>query len=161
MTTTEIIDATQRPSKVFAAASDPAKAWPGSPPNFGEQVIPHIFTVAGQSGLAGRAYLNADEAVRHSRSNAERMRVDCGIMECLEARQRASALLNWHLEAECESAESKALIKDMTPIVARTPRFIEMRFNPRPLSRADDLDRFLASISVREFQSASALASRR
>lgn len=127
MTTTEIIDATQRPSKVFAAASDPAKAWPGSPPNFGEQVIPHIFTVAGQSGLAGRAYLNADEAVRHSRSNAERMRVDCGIMECLEARQRASALLNWHLEAECESAESKALIKDMTPIVARTPRFIEMR----------------------------------
>ena len=128
MPTTEILDATQRPSAVFAAAFDPAQNWPGAPVNFGQQVVPHIYTVAGQSGLAGRAYLNADEAVRHNRANAERMRVDCGIMECLEARQRASALLNWHLEAEDDTSQaSKDLAKDLTKIIKRTPRFLEMR----------------------------------
>lgn len=128
MTTTNILDASQRPSAVFAAAADPAQSWPGAPTNFGEQVVPHVFTVAGQTGLAGRAYLNADEAVRHSPSNSERMRVDCGIMECLEARQRASALLNWHLEPEDDSSpESKELAAAVTKIVRRTPRFLEMR----------------------------------
>ncbi len=128
MTQTNILNATQRPAAIFAAAADPAKNWAGAPANFGEQVVPHIFTVAGQSGLAGRAYLNADEAVRHSRQNSERMRVDCGIMECLEARQRASALLNWHLEPEDDDTPSaKELCAAMTKIIRRTPRFLEMR----------------------------------
>lgn len=125
--TTEIPDATQRPVEVFTRASDPARSWPGAPPNFGETIVPHIFTVSGQSGLAGKAYLNADEAIRHSESNAERMRVDCGIMECLEARQRASALLNWHLEPEDATPESKDLAARMEKILKRTPRFLEMR----------------------------------
>lgn len=128
MTTTEILDSSQRPSAVFAAAADPAKAWPGAPTNFGEIVVPHAFTVAGQTGLAGKAYLNSDEAVRHSRQNAERMRVDCGIMECLEARQRASALLNWHLEPEDENDQlAKHLGAEVTKIIKRTPRFLELR----------------------------------
>jgi len=125
--TTDLTDPTMRPSEVFARATDPAQAWGGAPPNFGEQVIPHIFTVAGQSGLAGKAYLNADEAIRHSEANAERMRVDCGIMECLEARQRASALLNWHIEPENESAEAKIIASRLEKILSRTPRFLEMR----------------------------------
>ena len=44
---------------------DPARLWAGAPPNFGMQVVPHIFTAAGSVGLAGKAYLNADEAMRH------------------------------------------------------------------------------------------------
>jgi hypothetical protein len=128
MTTTEIVDANQRPSAVFAASADPAKTWPGAPTNFGEIVVPHAFTVAGQVGLAGRAYLNADEAIRHSRANSERMRVDCQIMECLEARQRATALLNWHVEADDEKdSTAKSLAEALTPIVKRTPRFLELR----------------------------------
>lgn len=125
--TTDLTDPTMRPSEVFSRAQDPAQAWAGAPPNFGEQIVPHIFTVAGQSGLAGKAYLNADEAIRHSEANAERMRVDCGIMECLEARQRASALLNWHIEPENESAEAKIIASRLEKILKRTPRFLEMR----------------------------------
>ena len=78
MTTTEILDATQRPSAVFAAATDPAKSWPGAPPNFGDIVVPHAFTVSGQTGLAGKAYLNSDEAVRHNRANAEPTAAESG-----------------------------------------------------------------------------------
>jgi hypothetical protein len=121
------VDLSRVPSAIFANAKDPASEWKGAPPNFGDQVVPHIFTVSGQTGLAGKAYLNADEAVRHNRANAERMRVDCGIMECLEARQRATALLNWHIEAETESEEAKELVGRMTAILKRTPRFLELR----------------------------------
>jgi hypothetical protein len=125
----QIIDLSTIPSVAFANARDSASVIPGTPPNWGDQVVPHIFTVSGQAGLAAKAYLNADEAIRHSRANAERMRVDCGIMECLEARQRATALLNWHLEPEIESQEAKDLIESMTRILNRTSRFLEMRRN--------------------------------
>lgn len=115
------------PSRIFRENVDPARGWPGAPTNLGEQIIPHIFTVSGVTGLAGRAYLNADEAIRHAPQNAERMRVDCGIMECVEARQRASALLNWHLEPEVDCPEAKELVSDVTAIIRRTPRFMELR----------------------------------
>jgi hypothetical protein len=107
---------------------DPSSKLPGAPPNFGQPVVPHIFTVAGQQGLAGRAYLNADEAILHDPQNAERMRADCRITECLEARQRAVALLPWHIESENPDDKScSQLIADMTRIINRTPRFTEMR----------------------------------
>jgi hypothetical protein len=125
-----MIDLSQIPSSIFAKAQDPASVWPGAPANFGEQVLPHIYTVSGQAGLAARAYLNADEALKYGGTvNSERMRVDCGIMECLGARQRATALLNWHIEAETESDEAKILKDAMTKILKRTPRFLEMRRN--------------------------------
>ncbi len=122
-----ITDPSQRPSEVFARARDPASFWSGAPPNFGEMTVPHIFTVASQSGLAGRAYLDSDEALRHSPENSERMRVDCGIMECLEARQRATALLKWHIEPEDDTSDCKDLASKLTKIFNRTPRFLEMR----------------------------------
>lgn len=123
----QIIDLSKVPAVAFANAVDSATMLPGTPPNWGEQVVPHIFTVSGQTGLAAKAYLNADEAIRHSKANAERMRVDCGIMECLEARKRATALLNWHLEPEIESSEAKQLKEQMTRVLNRTTRFLEMR----------------------------------
>lgn len=110
-----------------APAIDPALSWPGAPPNFGEQVVDHIFTISGQIGLAGRAYLNADEAMMHDPVNAERMKADCGITECLEARQRATALLKWQIEPEIDSPDAKKLAEQMTTILNRTPRFMEMR----------------------------------
>src|SRR6185503_15127647 len=111
---------------ITAATKDPASAWPGAPPNFGQQIVPHIMTVAGR--VATRSYLWADEAVRDSRANADRMRTDCGIMECLEARQRAVALLNWHIVPEDEtSIEQKQLADEMTKILRRTPNFTKMR----------------------------------
>lgn len=120
-------DPSQNPSSVFRA-NDPAQAWPGAPPNFGMQVVPHVFTVSGAVGLAGKAYLNADEALRHDTANAARMRADCGIMECLEARQRASALLNWHIEPEDgKNAGQKELAADLKAIIERSPYFMEWR----------------------------------
>lgn len=115
------------PSQIFKV-QDPARHWPGAAPNFGMEVVPQVMTVAGITGLAGHAYLNADEALRHSIENAERMRADCQIMECLEARQRATALLNWHLEPEDpKSLDQKNLATEMTKIVQRTPYFMEWR----------------------------------
>lgn len=111
---------------------DPASLWntPGTPPNFGQMPVPHIFTMAGRFSLVSKAYLNADEALLHDSQNAERMRVDCGIMESLEARQRAVALLNWHIEPEdSKSFQQKELAEQLTAILQRTPRFLEMRRN--------------------------------
>ena len=111
---------------------DPASLWntPGTPPNFGQMPVPHIFTMSGRFSLVSKAYLNADEALLHDAQNAERMRVDCGIMESLEARQRAVALLNWHIEPEdSKSFQQKELAEQLTSILQRTPRFVELRRN--------------------------------
>jgi len=116
------------PASYFTqAATDPATAWPGAPPNFGQQVVPHIVTVSGRIGT--KAYQWADEALRDSRINADKMRTDCGIMECVEARQRAVCLLNWHLVPEDDqSLEQKQLADEMTRILNRTPDFTKLRW---------------------------------
>jgi hypothetical protein len=117
------------PASIFNVSDyDPALRIPGAPPLFGQDAMPHVYTSLGRYGLASRAYLNADEATFHSRANANRMRVDCGIMEPLEARQRATALLNWHIEPEDpKSADQKILAGKLTQILSRTQRFTEMR----------------------------------
>ena len=121
-------------SAIAAREYDPAQIWrpsPGglkAPPNFGQQVVPHIFTVSGRFSLSAKSYLPSDEALLHDPANAERMRVDCGIMESLEARQRATALLNWHIEPEDDkSQDQKDLAEQLTKIISRVPRFIEFR----------------------------------
>lgn len=117
-----------RLASYLQAKADPASLWPGAPPNFGQIDIEHVFTVSGQTGLAGRAYLNADEAMMHDPSNAERMKVDCGVCEPLEARQRMTALLKWSIKPEIEEDEqAKELAKQMTLIINRTPRFVEFK----------------------------------
>jgi hypothetical protein len=100
----------------------------GAPQNFGQDVIPHIHTASGKYGIASHAYLNQDEATQHSKQNAERMRKDCGIMESVEARQRAVALLPWHIEPEDKRDSNQvALAAEMTAILEETPRFTEYR----------------------------------
>ncbi len=116
-------------SFIQSEAADPAQSWPGASPNFGQPVVPHIVTMAGTTGGSGRAYAWADEALRDSRENADKMRTDCGIMECLEARQRSAALLNWHIAPENEdSPDEKALADEMTRIIKRTPHFAKLRW---------------------------------
>lgn len=111
-----------------AKAKDAPNFWPGTPPNFGRDVVDHIDTIAGQAGLAGYAYLNADEAIKHDPANSERMRADCGIMECLEARYRASALCKWHLEpSNPKSYDQKCLTGALTKVIESTPDFVGMR----------------------------------
>lgn len=51
-------DPSEMPSSVFGQR-DPALVWPGAPPNFRMEVVPHVFAVTGTVGLAGKVHLNA------------------------------------------------------------------------------------------------------
>lgn len=114
-------------SIIQTAMFDPA-AGTSAPPNFGQEIVPHIHTASGRYGIASHAYLNMDEALRDSRQNAERMRADCGIMECVEQHQRVAALLPWHIEPDdAKNPEQQELAATMTAILEETPRFTEMR----------------------------------
>lgn len=100
----------------------------GAKPGMGLDVVPHVYTVSGRHGIVSQSYLNYDEATRDSRENADKMRADCGIMECLEARMRATALLNWHVEPEDQNnAEELAMVAVLNDIIGATPRFTEFR----------------------------------
>jgi hypothetical protein len=115
-------------SFLTGATKDPSSMWPGAPPNYAEQVVPHIMTVSGRIGT--RAYMWADEALRDSRINADKMRTDCGVMESVESRQRAVSLLNWHIEPEdSQSLEQRQLVDEMTRIIRRTPDFTKLRYS--------------------------------
>lgn len=107
---------------------DPASAWPGAPPMLGMDFLPHIFTVAGTQGAVGRAYLNPDEAVMHDPANAERMRNDALIAECMRARQLAVANLKWHITPEqSKDPQAVEIAQALTKIIERTPRFTEFK----------------------------------
>lgn len=100
----------------------------GAAPNFGNYVLPHIMTFQGLVSNLAKVYRNPDEAYRNSWHNARAMRNDLTVMECLEARQRMTALLNWHIEVEDEHLEEhKDLADKLTKILERTPRFVELR----------------------------------
>ena len=93
-------------------------------------LIPEILTYEGRFSSFASVYRNPDQAVRESKENARFMRNDPAIMECLEARQRAVALLKWQLEpGDKSNSAHRQLAADMTDIVARTPLFTEYRRN--------------------------------
>lgn len=90
--------------------------------------VSHVSTFQGVSSTSASTYRDYDIAMRNNMTNARVMREDCSLMECLEARQRAVALLNWHIEPEDEhSQEQKDLAAEMRKILDRTPRFTEFR----------------------------------
>lgn len=94
-------DPRHMPARVLAESQRyPAENVVGTSPGYGQEVLANFNTISGRRGIVSQSYLNIDEALRDSRENAEKMRADCGIMECLEARQRATALLNWRVEPE-------------------------------------------------------------
>lgn len=108
---------------------DPAKGHPNFPPNFGRDLFPHPVSFTGFVASISHAYRPSDEALKHSMENARFMRNDCFVMECLEARIRGTALLNWHLEPDNpEDEEQKGVCAELTKIINMTkPGFTEMR----------------------------------
>jgi hypothetical protein len=94
------------------------RAWPGGGTPFGgEGVVPHIFTVAGRYGVASKVYSWGDEAMMDSRENAELMRNELAIMECIEARKRSTSLLSWHIGPGDEGLD--AITRDRLKINSR------------------------------------------
>ena len=109
---------------------DPAVGVKGSAPNFGQFPVPHVLSFQGLFGTFSRVYRPSDEAVKDSLENARYMRNDAGVMECVEARQRCTALLDWHLQPEDEnSPEQIELVDQLTKILNRIERFTEYRYN--------------------------------
>lgn len=106
----------------------PADDMPGMPPNMGQFAIPAIMTIQGIANAASRTYRISDEALLNAAEDARFMLNDLGISECIEARNRSVALLNWHLEPEDEnSQEQKDLADELKKIVSRIPRFMQWR----------------------------------
>lgn len=114
---------------IASTALDPSRL-AGGLPGGGNKQFPHVLTFNSLLGSIARVYRDNDEAIKSSRDNARFMRNDVGIMECLEARQRLTALLDWHLEPEDENShEQKELCAKLTTILKRIRRFQEYRRN--------------------------------
>ena len=107
---------------------DPAADIPGAAPLFGQDVAPHAMTFASKIGSQAKTYLPSDESLENNPNDALLMRKDLGIMECLEIRQRMSALLDWSIVPEdSKSPAQKSLAAELTKIVKRIKRFTEYR----------------------------------
>ena len=124
------IDLNSLPASVILAnAQDPARQIEGAPPIFGQEIVPHFYTSTGYVGSAARAYPIDDEATRNSVENAERMRTESAIMECLEARMRATALLKYHVVPENEKSPKEIkLAQLLTKLLERIPYFTRYRY---------------------------------
>ena len=108
--------------------TDNAAGIDSAAPNFGRFVMPQVQTFQGIVTSASHSYLNPDEAIKNCPENALKMERDCFVMECIQARQRGVALLNWHVEPEDARDEKQKAIADIiTGIMQQIPRFTEMR----------------------------------
>lgn len=98
------------------------------PPNMGRPPVQHSWQFQSLLSSYAHVYRPSDEAYRHSRDNARFMRNDCSVMECLESRKRATALLNWHVEPEdSKSEEQKQLCQAIEKVIRKTPFFKKYR----------------------------------
>lgn len=102
----------------------------GAPPNFGDMLLPHVMTFTGMTAALSKTYRPSDEAIQHSWDNARFMRNDPAVMECIEARQRACALLNWHIEPENQKDTAQKEIADaIKDLLLKIPFFTQYREN--------------------------------
>lgn len=113
----------------FIPKSDTA---PGQPtalaPNFGRQPVPHATSFSSILSSYSHVYRPSDEAMRNSKDNARFMRTHCDVMESLEARKRATALLNWHIEAEdSKDPLQKIACDNITRVIKKIPYFKKYR----------------------------------
>jgi len=107
-----------------------SKPTPGATPLFGEDAVPHVMTFTGLVGQWAKAYHQSDEALRDSWENARNMRNDVGIMECVEARQRMTAQLDWSVQPEDENHYGQvSLARELERMIKRIRRFPEYRRN--------------------------------
>jgi len=121
----EIILLTQAGERRFPGDGGPRSR---TAPNLGRSPLPHIWGFVGMTGGASRTYLPSDEALQHSWANAQFMRQDVAVMEPLEVRKRAVALLDWHLEADDpDDPEQRRMVEEMTWVLRRIRRFTAYR----------------------------------
>lgn len=114
----------------LSGSRDPASEIPGMAANYGRDVVPHVLTFQSIIGSYAKVYRDCDEAMKASFDNARFMRNDCGIMECVEARQRCVSLLGWHLEPEDEKSQAqKDLCDELTKIINLIRNFTEYRYS--------------------------------
>lgn len=118
------------PDYLAHASKDPAAGINGMPPNLGRDLVPHVITFQGVLSTISKVYRASDEALKVSRENARCMLNDPVITECLEHRQRAVALLNWHLEPD--DAKDKKQVEgcdQLKAVIEKIPRFMQYREN--------------------------------
>jgi phage gp29-like protein len=104
---------------------------PGMPPGRGQSLFPHgagFISLFG--GGAARVYWPSDQALTRARQHAVLMRADAAVMECVELRQRAVALLDWRVECDKENDPQYTDAREkLTAICQRIPRFMQYREN--------------------------------
>lgn len=99
-------------------------------PAGGNYPILHAQTFSSMRNSVSNTYGVSDEALKHAAYRAPMMRNDPCVMECLEARQRATALLKWHLETDdSKHPIHKALIDRMTKRIKQIPYYIKYRYS--------------------------------
>lgn len=114
----------------FDVMTDPAATIRGMPPNMGEMMLPHAVTYQGTLSSISRVYRPSDEAIKHSYQNARFMRNDPTLMECVELRQQATCLFDWHVEPEDEKdPEQVDAAAQLTKMLEAIPRFMQYREN--------------------------------
>jgi phage gp29-like protein len=114
----------------FSSDKAPSAEVKGMPFNYGEGLLPHVVTFQGIISSVSRVYRYYDEAMKASLENARFMRNDLMIMEPVEQRRRACALLNWHLEVDDQdNPTEKKLAEDLTKILKQIPNFLKFREN--------------------------------
>ncbi|GAB6185886.1 phage portal protein family protein [Thermopirellula anaerolimosa] len=97
-------------------------------PNLGQSAVPHVVTFAGVYGGGSKSYMSSDEALQHSWSNAQYLRQDVAVMEPLEVRKRAVALLDWHIEPDDpDDPEQAEAAEEVTYLLRRLPNFTQYR----------------------------------
>lgn len=107
---------------------DPAFQAMGAAPNWGQMALPHVMQLQGLVSNISRTYRMSDEALKHSLEDARFMEHDVGITECIQARTRSTALLNWHIEPDDQtSPEQNDLCEELTKILKKCPRFMQVR----------------------------------
>ncbi len=88
--------------------------------------VPHVSTFQGQVNLSNRSYTAwFDEAMAHSRENAERMRLDPVINACLQLRAYPTSLLTTHIDPDDDEDETEtSFAMKAQKLLANMPGFL-------------------------------------
>ena len=100
------------------------------PPGDGSYAVPHVDTFMGQTttGINIKSYLISDTALKEAWMNAEYMRNDLCVMECLEIRKRTTALLKWHIRCRNPKDErQREAARTIQEIIEDIPRFTQFK----------------------------------
>lgn len=99
-----------------------------SAPFGGSMTVPHIVSFQGLMTTMSRIYRITDVALKESFDNAKFMRNNLTVMEPLEHRKRAVALLGWHLQPQDETNKKQVeAARIITQILCDIPHFTQFK----------------------------------